>query len=117
MPAERIQKLRLGKPGQPSRLPQREPPIQHQAHGEVETHFLIRAASLRGDVIGDRELHGREFSRAGDGSRVALRNYDRNATILHTLGLDHRRLTFKCQSLDQKLTGAEESSMMREILA
>ena len=104
MPAARIQKLRLGKPGQPSRLPQREPPIQHQAHGEVETHFLIRAASLRGDVIGNRELHGREFSRAGDGSRVALRNYDRNATILHTLGLD------------QKLTGAEEASVVRGIL-
>ena len=27
----------------------------------------------------------------------------------HTLGLDHRRLTFKYQGLDQKLTGAEEA--------
>lgn len=35
---------------------------------------------------------------------------DLNATILHQLGIDHRRLTFRFQGLDQKLTGVEEES-------
>ncbi|MGB3118174.1 MAG: DUF1501 domain-containing protein [Verrucomicrobiales bacterium] len=35
---------------------------------------------------------------------------DMNATILHCLGLDHRRLTFRFQGLDQRLTGVEEEA-------
>ncbi len=43
---------------------------------------------------------------------------DLNATILHQLGIDHRRLTFRFQGLDQKLTGVEEEShVIRKILA
>ena len=42
---------------------------------------------------------------------------DLTATSLHTLGLDHRRLTFKYQGLDQKLTGAEEATVVKDILA
>lgn len=42
---------------------------------------------------------------------------DLNATILHTLGIDHRRLTFKYQGLDQRLTGAEEAHVVKGILA
>ncbi len=35
---------------------------------------------------------------------------DLNATILHQLGIDHRRLSFRFQGLDQKLTGVEEEA-------
>ena len=43
---------------------------------------------------------------------------DLNATILHQLGIDHRRLTFRFQGLDQKLTGVEEEShVIRKILS
>jgi uncharacterized protein (DUF1501 family) len=42
---------------------------------------------------------------------------DLNATLLHCLGIDHRRLTFKYQGLDQRLTGAEEARVVNEILA
>lgn len=42
---------------------------------------------------------------------------DLNATILHTLGIDHRKLTFKYQGLDQRLTGVEEARVVKEILA
>ncbi len=42
---------------------------------------------------------------------------DLNATILHCLGIDHRRLTFKYQGLDQRLTGAEEAHVIKAILA
>jgi hypothetical protein len=40
-----------------------------------------------------------------------------NATILHCLGIDHRRLTFKSQGLDMRLTGVEEQHSVKGILA
>ena len=42
---------------------------------------------------------------------------DLNATILHCLGIDHRRLTFKFQGLDQRLTGVEPAHVVQDILA
>ncbi|MDZ4688866.1 MAG: DUF1501 domain-containing protein [Planctomycetaceae bacterium] len=41
---------------------------------------------------------------------------DLNATILHCVGIDHERFTFKSQGLDQKLTGVEHARVIREIL-
>jgi hypothetical protein len=42
---------------------------------------------------------------------------DLNATILHCMGIDHSRLTFKFQGLDQKLTGVEQPRIVSEILS
>ncbi|MGE3819668.1 MAG: DUF1501 domain-containing protein [Isosphaeraceae bacterium] len=42
---------------------------------------------------------------------------DLNATILHCMGIDHERFTFKFQGLDQRLTGVEEAKRVKEILA
>jgi hypothetical protein len=43
---------------------------------------------------------------------------DLHATILHSLGFDHRKLTFPFQGLDQRLTGVEkEAHVLHEILA
>lgn len=42
---------------------------------------------------------------------------DFNATILHQLGIDHERLTFPFRGLDQRLTGVEETRVIKEILA
>jgi hypothetical protein len=42
---------------------------------------------------------------------------DFNATILHLLGIDHERFTFKFQGLDQRLTGVEEQRVIRDLLA
>lgn len=41
---------------------------------------------------------------------------DLNATILHCLGIDHARLSFKFQGLDQKLTGVEPAHVVKELL-
>ncbi|TWU36149.1 DUF1501 domain-containing protein [Novipirellula artificiosorum] len=41
---------------------------------------------------------------------------DLNATILHLMGIDHQRFTYPFQGLDQKLTGVEESRIVRQIL-
>jgi hypothetical protein len=43
--------------------------------------------------------------------------HDLNATILHCLGIDHRRFTFKFQGLDVRLTGVEEHAPVAGILA
>ncbi|TWT43515.1 hypothetical protein KOR42_44560 [Thalassoglobus neptunius] len=43
--------------------------------------------------------------------------HDLNATILHTLGIDHRRLVYKHQGLDVRLTGVEEQHPVEAILA
>jgi hypothetical protein len=40
-----------------------------------------------------------------------------NATILHCLGIDHHRLTYRVQGLDMKLTGVEGHDVVRDILA
>ncbi|MCA9106669.1 MAG: DUF1501 domain-containing protein [Planctomycetales bacterium] len=43
--------------------------------------------------------------------------HDLHATLLHLLGIDHRRLTIKLQGLDWRLTGVEPSRVVEEILA
>lgn len=42
---------------------------------------------------------------------------DLHATMLHLLGIDHKRLTFPFQGLDQRLTGVEPSRVVHDILA
>jgi len=42
---------------------------------------------------------------------------DLNATILHLLGIDYSKLTFKFQGLDQKLTGVEPAKVVEGLLA
>jgi len=42
---------------------------------------------------------------------------DLNATILHCLGIDHERFSFKFQGLDQRLTGVEKQHVIKSVLA
>jgi hypothetical protein len=46
---------------------------------------------------------------------VTVRDF--NATILHCLGIDHNKLTYKYQGLDQKLTGPVPASVVQGLLA
>ncbi len=43
--------------------------------------------------------------------------HDLHATMLHCLGIDHTRLTYKSQGLDMKLTGVESCKVLKDILA
>jgi uncharacterized protein (DUF1501 family) len=47
--------------------------------------------------------------------KVQVRDF--HATVLALLGLDHERLSYRFQGLDQRLTGVEESRVVREIMA
>jgi hypothetical protein len=46
---------------------------------------------------------------------VTVRDF--NATILHCLGIDHNKLTYKYQGLDQKLTGPVPANVVKGLLA
>jgi len=46
-----------------------------------------------------------------------VRIHDFHATILHLLGYDHERFTYRYQGLDFKLTGVEPARVVKELLA
>lgn len=94
-----------------------------------------RTAYSQGKLGSGRDHHGRCFSMwmAGGGVRggvsygqtdefayniaengVHIR--DLNATMLHCLGIDHERFTFRFQGLDQRLTGVEHAHVLNDIL-
>ena len=43
--------------------------------------------------------------------------HDLHATMLHLLGIDHERFTFKFQGLDMRLTGVEPAKVVKNIVA
>ena len=47
--------------------------------------------------------------------KVSVRDF--HATLLHSLGLDHERLTFAFQGLDQRLTGVEPARVVSGIFS
>ncbi len=56
-----------------------------------------------------------EFGYNAVENRVHVRDF--HATILHMLGIDHSRFTYKFQGLDFRLTGVEEARVVKELLA
>ena len=42
---------------------------------------------------------------------------DLHATMLHLLGIDHKKFSVKYQGLDMKLTGVEEARVVQGVLA
>ena len=43
--------------------------------------------------------------------------HDLHATMLHLLGFDHERFTYRHLGLDQRLTGVEPAHVVRDLLA
>ena len=95
-----------------------------------------RTAYSQGGLNSGRDHHGRCFSiwMAGGGVKSGIEygktdDYcyniagggvhvrDLNATILDLLGIDHQRLRFKFQGLEQRLTGVEPARVVNEIIA
>ena len=50
-------------------------------------------------------------------ARDEVRIQDLHATLLHQLGIDHTRLTFPFQGLDQRLTGVEDAYVLDGLLS
>ena len=72
---------------------------------------------LAGGGIKGGVVHGEtdEFSYNIVKDPVHVRDFQ--ATILHCLGIDHERFSFKFQGLDQRLTGVEKAEPVKAILS
>jgi uncharacterized protein (DUF1501 family) len=80
-------------------------------HGRCFTTWLAGGGVKAGFEHGNTDEYGWNILDGG----VHIR--DLNATILHLLGLDHERLTFPHQGLEQRLTGVEPAKVVHQILA
>jgi hypothetical protein len=80
-------------------------------HPKCFTTWLAGGGAKPGISYGETD----DFSYNVAVNGVPVRDY--NATILHCLGIDHEKLTFKFQGLEQKLTGVIPAKVVKEILA
>lgn len=86
-----------------------KPGRDHNWHGF--TMWMAGAGVKGGQAIGATDELG--FAAVQDRHHVS----DLHATILHLMGLDHRRLSWFHQGLDQRLTGVEEHHVIQGALA
>ncbi len=80
-------------------------------HGRCFTMWMSGGGIKRGMEYGKTDDHCYNIVE----NPVHIRDF--NATILHQLGINHNKLTFRYQGLDQKLTGVEPARVIKEILA
>jgi len=80
-------------------------------HPRCFSIFMAGGGVKRGAVYGETD----EFSYNIVADPVHVN--DVHATILHTLGIDHRRLTIPFQGLDLKLSGVEDRNPILQILS
>ena len=83
--------------------------IGRNHHIDAYTMFMAGGGIRPGQVVGGTDELG--FSPAGKGLHV----HDIQATILHLLGLDHTKLTFRFQGRDFRLTDVA-GQVIREML-
>ncbi|MEY4940530.1 MAG: hypothetical protein RIQ93_2265, partial [Verrucomicrobiota bacterium] len=80
-------------------------------HGKCFTMWMAGGGIKSGVVYGETDDFSYNIVR--DPTHVR----DLNATILHQLGLDHDRLTYKFEGLDQKLTGTQPARVIKALVA
>ena len=79
-------------------------------HPRNFTIWMAGAGIKPGIVYGETD----EFSYNVVDNPVHIHSF--NATLLHLLGIDHRRFSFKHQGLDQRLTGVEPAPVVKDLL-
>ena len=80
-------------------------------HPQAYTMWFAGGGIKRGVTIGQTDELG--FHPVENPVHV----HDVQATILHCLGIDHRRLNFRFRGLNFRLTGVEEHEPIAELLA
>jgi len=80
-------------------------------HGRCFTTWMAGGGTKAGFDYGETDDYAYNIAR----DPVHIR--DLNATILHLLGIDHERFTFKFRGLNQRLTGVEHAKVLDSILA
>ena len=80
-------------------------------HPRCFTMWMAGGGSKAGQIYGETD----DFSY--NIVKDPLHISDFHATILHLMGYNHERLTYKFQGLDQKLTGVLPAKVVKELLA
>jgi len=80
-------------------------------HPRCFTMWMAGGGSKGGAIYGETD----EFSYNIVKDPVHIRDF--HATVLHLLGFDHKRFSFRYQGLDQRLTGVEPAAVIKELLA
>jgi hypothetical protein len=80
-------------------------------HPRCFTMWMAGGGSKGGTIYGETD----DFSYNIIKDPVHIRDF--HATVLHLLGFDHERFTYRHLGLDQKLTGVEPAKVVRELLA
>lgn len=79
-------------------------------------HPRCFSAWLAGGGIRPGISHGKTDEFSYNVTENPVTAHDLHATMLHCLGIDHSRFTYKSQGLDFKLTGVEPSRVVKEIV-
>jgi len=80
-------------------------------HPRCFTMWMAGGGVKPGTIYGETD----DFSYNVVKDPVHVRDF--HATVLHLLGIDHERFTFKTQGLDFKLTGVEHANVVKALLA
>ena len=80
-------------------------------HPRCYTMWMAGGGAKPGAIHGETD----EFSYNIVKDPVHVRDF--HATVLHLLGFDHERFTYRYQGLDQKLTGVEKAHVIPQLLA
>ena len=80
-------------------------------HPRCFTMWMAGGGAKPGMVYGETD----DFSYNIVKDPVKIRDF--HATVLHLLGFDHERLSYRYQGLDQRLTGVEKARVVKELLA
>ena len=80
-------------------------------HPRCFTWWMAGGGTKGGTIHGETD----DFSYNIIKDPVPIRDF--HATVLHLLGFEHERFTYKYQGLDQKLTGVEPCRVVNELLA
>lgn len=88
-----------------------DPNYGRDHHSRCFTMWFAGGGVKAGTIYGETD----EFSYNVVQDPVHVRDF--HATVLHLLGVDHKRLTVRFQGLDQRLTGVEAARVVQELLA
>jgi hypothetical protein len=80
-------------------------------HPRCFTMWMAGGGSKPGAIYGETD----DFSYNITKDPVHIRDF--HATVLHLLGFEHEKFSFRSQGLDQRLTGVEPAHVIKELLA
>jgi uncharacterized protein (DUF1501 family) len=80
-------------------------------HPRCFTMWMAGGGAKGGTIYGTTD----DFSYNIVENPVHVRDF--HATLLHLLGIDHERFTLKTQGLNLRLSGVEEATVVKELLA